>query len=118
VARGADLLVVEATLTSAKLDDPRRGHLTPEEAVEMAVRAGVPRAVLVHFRADLRHRVDAACSRLTGAIGGHPGLVIDIEASAPRPLADATDAVHEDLAADDASITGRVSEGIARAHLP
>ena len=39
-ARGADLVVAEATLADAELDDPRRGHLTAEEALEMADRAG------------------------------------------------------------------------------
>jgi ribonuclease BN (tRNA processing enzyme) len=117
-ARGADLLVVEATLTTAKLDDPRRGHLTPEEAIDVAVRAGVPRTVLVHFRADLRHRVDAACSRQPGAIGGHPGLVIAIDAPAPRPPADHIDEVRDDLTPGDQTISGRPSEGIARARLP
>ena len=33
-ARGADVVVAEATLTSAEFDDPRRGHLTPEEALD------------------------------------------------------------------------------------
>ena len=41
-ARGADLLVAEATLKSGEFDDPRRGHLTPEEALDMADRAGAP----------------------------------------------------------------------------
>jgi ribonuclease BN (tRNA processing enzyme) len=117
-ARGADLLVVEATLTTAKLDDPRRGHLTPEEAIDVAVRAGVPRTVLVHFRADLRHRVDAACSRQPGAIGGHPGLVIAIDAPASRPPADHIDGTRDDLHAGDQTITSRASEGAARARLP
>jgi ribonuclease BN (tRNA processing enzyme) len=77
-ARGADVFVVEATLNSSKHDDPRRGHLTPEEALEMAVHAGVPKTVLVHFRAELRERVEAACRRRPGAVGGRPGLVVDV----------------------------------------
>jgi ribonuclease BN (tRNA processing enzyme) len=39
IARGADLYIAEATLISAEFDDPRRGHLTPEEALEMADQA-------------------------------------------------------------------------------
>jgi ribonuclease BN (tRNA processing enzyme) len=84
-ARGADVLVVEATLTSAEFDDPRRGHLTPEEALDMAARAGVATTVLVHFRAELRDRVEAACARQIGAIGGRPGLVIDLDAAGTKP---------------------------------
>jgi len=77
-ARGADLLVIEATLATTKHDDPRRGHLTPEEAIDMASHAGVPRTVMVHFRAELRGRVDAACARRPGALAGRPGLVVDL----------------------------------------
>jgi len=44
LARGADLLVLEAA-------NPFKvpGHLTPEEAGGLAARAGVPRLVLTHF---------------------------------------------------------------------
>jgi hypothetical protein len=74
--------------------------------------------VLVHFRADLRHRVDAACSRQPGAIGGHPGLVIANDAPASRPPADHIDGTRNDLHAGDQTITSRASEGAARARLP
>jgi ribonuclease BN (tRNA processing enzyme) len=77
-ARGADLLVVEATLTSVGHDDPRRGHLTPEEAVEIAERSGTPRAILVHYRADLHDRVVAACARRPGAMAGRPGMSVEV----------------------------------------
>ena len=40
-ARGADLLVVEATLLAAGEDDPKRGHLTVDEAVAIG-REGRP----------------------------------------------------------------------------
>jgi ribonuclease BN (tRNA processing enzyme) len=89
-ARGADLVVAEATLKSAEFDDPRRGHLTPEEALEMADRAGAGQVVLVHFRAELRKRIEAACARRPGAIAGRPGLQVDVVArhhwsDAPAP---------------------------------
>lgn len=44
LARGADLLVLEAA-------NPEKvpGHLTPEEAGGLAARAGVPRLLLIHF---------------------------------------------------------------------
>ncbi len=77
-ARGADVVVAEATLKSAQYDDPRRGHLTPEEALEMADRAGAGQAVLVHFRAELRERIEAACAHRPGAIAGRPGLSLDV----------------------------------------
>ncbi|HET7472460.1 MAG TPA: MBL fold metallo-hydrolase [Candidatus Limnocylindrales bacterium] len=77
-ARGADVAVVEATLVDSAFDDPRRGHLTPEEAVDMADRAGVPQVVLVHFRAELQERVDRVCANRPGACGGRPGLVVEV----------------------------------------
>jgi ribonuclease BN (tRNA processing enzyme) len=87
-ARGADVLVVEATLSSSDHDDPRRGHLTPEEALEIGVRAAVLRTVLVHYPADLRDRIEAACARIPGAIVGQAGLVIEVSGSDPEPAAE------------------------------
>jgi ribonuclease BN (tRNA processing enzyme) len=78
IARGADLYIAEATLISAEFDDPRRGHLTPEEALEMADQAGAREVVLVHFRDELRARIDAACARRPGAQAGRPGLRIEV----------------------------------------
>jgi ribonuclease BN (tRNA processing enzyme) len=105
-ARGADVLVVEATLSSPEQDDPRRGHLTPEEALDMGVRAGVPRTVVVHYPADLRDRIDAACARTPGAIAGQAGLVIDVGRRDPEASAAPRSA---------GSIGGRAIDGPARA---
>jgi hypothetical protein len=126
-ARGADLFVLEATLSDADLDDPRRGHLTPEEAIDMAERAGVPQTVLVHFRANLQDRVERACARRPGAQAGRPGLVVDLGEGAPRPLTDPAGQAgvrdHRDGEArdgsspDDASLL-QPTEGIAGARLP
>lgn len=62
LARGADLLILEATLESALIDDARRGHLSTEEAIDMARRAGVPRALLVHYHSDRREQIAALCA--------------------------------------------------------
>lgn len=83
-ARGAELVVAEATLANPQFDDPRRGHLTPEEAIEMADRAGAAQVVLVHYRAELRPRIDAACAHRRGAIAGEPGLRVDVVAKGGR----------------------------------
>src|SRR5207247_8189208 len=107
-------------------------------AVDMAARAGVPKAVLVHFRADLRERVEAACGRRTGAIGGRPGLVVEVgrparASSAAAPSSGAADGTKiavdgAPAAADvadetplDANADGpqpRAIDGIAPARLP
>ena len=86
-ARGSDLVVAEATLADSTFDDPRRGHLTAEEAIEMADQAGVPRVVLVHFRAELQERIDRACAARPGAIAGRPGLQVEVVADARRSAA-------------------------------
>jgi ribonuclease BN (tRNA processing enzyme) len=83
-ARGAEVVVAEATLADSATDDPRRGHLTAEEAIEMANRAGAPRVVLVHFRAELQERVDRACAARPGALAGRPGLSIEVTAASRR----------------------------------
>ncbi len=85
-ARGADLVVAEATLADSRFDDPRRGHLTAEEAIEMADRAGVTQVVLVHFRAELQERIDRICANRPGAMAGRPGLAIEVNAASSAEL--------------------------------
>ena len=52
IARGADLLILEATLPRPEREGPR-GHLTAREAGEHAARAGVRRLVLTHISDEL-----------------------------------------------------------------
>lgn len=77
-ARGADLLVVEATLASAAHDDPRRGHLTPDEALDVGTRSGANRTILVHYRAEMLEGILDACAIRGRAGAGQPGLVVDL----------------------------------------
>jgi ribonuclease BN (tRNA processing enzyme) len=79
-SRGADLFIVEATLLSATEDDPTRGHLTHDEALDMGARAGAGQTVLVHYRPQNRDAIIAACATRTDAIPGRPGLTIDVAA--------------------------------------
>jgi len=60
--RGADLLLVESALGLAAHDDPERGHLTPEEAIELARRAQARSAVLVHYGPARKPEMDAMCA--------------------------------------------------------
>ena len=62
LARGADLLILEATLESAATDDTRRGHLSTEEAIDHAARAGVPQTLLVHYASERRAAIAALCA--------------------------------------------------------
>ena len=60
--RDADLLLVESALGLAAHDDVERGHLTPEEAIEMARRARARSAILVHYGPARRAEMDALCA--------------------------------------------------------
>ena len=76
-ARGADLLLVEATLRDVADDDPNRGHLTPEEAIELATAAEVRSTLLVHYPPDRRRELEAMCAAAGPSIrpavaGTHP----------------------------------------------
>jgi ribonuclease BN (tRNA processing enzyme) len=80
-ARGADLFIVESTMLRAAEDDPNRGHLTVEEALDMGERAGVGRTVLVHYRQQNREAIATACLSRTRAVAGEPGLVFELDRS-------------------------------------
>jgi ribonuclease BN (tRNA processing enzyme) len=62
LARGADLLILEATLESASTDDERRGHLSTEEALDHVRRSRVPRGLLVHYNSERRDKIAAICA--------------------------------------------------------
>ena len=78
----------------------------------MASHAGVPRTVLVHFRAELRDRVDAACARRPGAIAGRPGLVVELGRAHDKAAAAVSSG---DGDGGDGSIGSRAIKGIAPA---
>lgn len=60
IARGADLLLCEATWTGDMADHPPDLHLTAAEAAKVANEAGVPRLVLTHLAgATDRHQAMA-----------------------------------------------------------
>jgi ribonuclease BN (tRNA processing enzyme) len=91
-ARGADLLIAEATLDQAADDDPKRGHLTADEAIDIAVAAGVARAVLVHYPKARRARLAEVCAERGGiAMVGWPGMSIDVRPPVDRGAVSATD---------------------------
>jgi ribonuclease BN (tRNA processing enzyme) len=73
-ATNADLFIVEATLLAANEDDPARGHLTVDEAVDMGARARAARTILVHYRPHNRAAIEAAIAGSDRVVAGHPGL--------------------------------------------
>jgi ribonuclease BN (tRNA processing enzyme) len=81
LARGVDLLILEATLTSLAEDDPKRGHLLPEEAIDAAMRAGVGRTILVHYPPARLGYIEEACRPTEGrVVPALPGMVIEVPA--------------------------------------
>ena len=79
LARGADLLLTEATIGSSDEDGPERGHLTLDEALELVSEAGPDRAVLVHYPAGRREEiVRRGAGMAVPVIAGRPGTRISI----------------------------------------
>ncbi len=90
VARGSQLLVLEATLEFPYTDDERRGHLTTEEAIDHVVRADVPRGLLVHYPSERREAIARICSATDGrVVPAEPGMVVEFGPTA-RPVAQET----------------------------
>jgi ribonuclease BN (tRNA processing enzyme) len=94
ISRGADLFVCEATLASPSHDDPKRGHVTADEAIDMAQAAGTRRALLTHYPTALREAIIRRCAERGGlATVALPDMAVDIEASGgasgPLPLGEA-----------------------------
>jgi ribonuclease BN (tRNA processing enzyme) len=78
-ARGADLLLIEATLRSAADDDAERGHLTATEAIDLARNAEVGAARLVHYPPDRRAELEALCASAGPWIApATPGLRVSV----------------------------------------
>jgi len=84
----ADLLLIEAALRLPAHDDLERGHLTAEEAIDMATRARARSALLVHYsparRTELERLCDAAGSWIRPAV---PGLQAIVTPGRPATMA-------------------------------
>ena len=57
-----DLLLVEAALTSSAFDDAERGHLTADEAIDLARGARARSTMLVHFGPGRLAELEATCA--------------------------------------------------------
>jgi len=85
LARGAEVLILEATLEDGSTDDARRGHLDTPEAIDHVRRSGALRGLLVHYWSERRDIIRELC-----AASGLPvepavtGMVVDIEPGAVR----------------------------------
>ena len=80
LARGADLMLCEATLDEPE-DGPVRGHLTALQAAQLAGEAGVERLILTHFWFDSdREAMRAQAQRgFAGSVAAaYDGMAIEI----------------------------------------
>jgi ribonuclease BN (tRNA processing enzyme) len=83
-ARGADLVICEATLRSAAEDDVERGHLTPGEAIDMIEAAGAGRGLIVHHPTSERPAIATLCAERGSLVtAATPGLVLEVAPAVP-----------------------------------
>lgn len=87
-ATDADLLLIEAALRLPAHDDLERGHLTAEEAIEMATRARARSALLVHYAPARRTELEALCAAAGAWIRpAAPGITAIVSPGSPAAIA-------------------------------
>ena len=93
LARGAEVLILEATLEDGSTDDTRRGHLDTPEAIDHVRRSGVAQGILVHYWSERRDIIRGLCAASGVPVEpGVTGMVVDIAPGSVRVEAPATPA--------------------------
>ena len=83
----ADLLLVEAALRLASHDDEERGHLTVDEAIDLARRAHARSARIVHYAPSRRPEIEATCEAVGSWIRpAVPGLTMTVTPAEPQEM--------------------------------
>jgi len=83
----ADLLLVEAALRLASHDDEERGHLTAEEAIDLATRARARSARIVHYAPSRRPELERMCEAVGSWIRpAVPGLTMTVSPAEPQEM--------------------------------
>jgi ribonuclease BN (tRNA processing enzyme) len=85
LARGAEVLILEATLESGSTDDARRGHLDTPEAIDHVARSGALQGLLVHYWSERRDIIRDLCS--ASGVPVEPavtGMVVQVEPGVAR----------------------------------
>ena len=86
-ATDADLLLIEAALRLASHDDEERGHLTAEEAIDLAGRARARAARIVHYPPSRRPELESLCERAGSWIRpAVPGLTMTVTPARPQEM--------------------------------
>ena len=79
LARGAEVLILEATLETGATDDVKRGHLDTAEAIDHVRRSGVAQGVLVHYWSERRQIIRDQCAASGVPVEpGVTGMVIEV----------------------------------------
>ena len=79
LARGAEVLILEATLENGATDDARRGHLDTPEAIDHVARSGVLQGLLVHYWSERREIIRDLCAASgVPVVPAMTGMVIDV----------------------------------------
>lgn len=87
-ATEADLLLIEAALRLPAHDDAERGHLTADEAIDMATRTRARSALLVHYSPTRRTELEKLCAAAGAWIRpAVPGLSAIVSRGRPAAIA-------------------------------
>jgi ribonuclease BN (tRNA processing enzyme) len=83
LARGAEVLILEATLENGATDDVRRGHLDTPEAIDHVARSGVVQGLLVHYWSERREIIRDLCAASgVPVIPAVTGMVVEVSPGA------------------------------------
>jgi ribonuclease BN (tRNA processing enzyme) len=85
--RGVDLLLIEAALRTSDFDDEERGHLTAEEALDMARAAEARSVLLVHYPPGRQQELSDLCA--ASGVAARPaldGLTVTVRPPLPVPV--------------------------------
>ena len=79
LARGAEVLILEATLEDGATDDVRRGHLDTPEAIDHVARSGVVQGLLVHYWSERREIIRELCAASgVPVVPAVTGMVVEV----------------------------------------
>ena len=95
--RDVDLLLIEAALQTSVFDDAARGHLTADEALDMARAAGARSTMLVHYGPARRPELEALCA--ASGLRARPAIDGAVVTVSPSGATDGASDPHRGLTA-------------------
>lgn len=95
--RGVDLLLVEAALQTSQFDDAERGHLTADEALQLAREADARSTMLVHYAPARRPELERLCAE--SGMRARPAIDGAVVTVTPQPASSAANETQAGLTA-------------------